>query len=182
MTFLKIIISVSSLLVTLPFLNSCNSNCVEETIVLLNFENGIVKNINDKNIDVEGKKMFDSVTHSPIVRTFAGDILKIHYTNSTKDEIDHIDVVRTNIIPLIRIPRPGANPPYFPLYVEDENVTVVRPVQQYMINEDNSYTSLDDPQIVSVFGSYHISEIEIGENNKSKIYLHAVYTFEPNWF
>ena len=174
----------------IPFITLCSCNQNTEFNNELPYQNyAVVYEYDsvDKKVNLQcafnydGKDLFDVSDNSKSVNeVIGGDMMKVYYTDETKNETDHILVEQATILPLIEVTDhivPGSDN-YMQLHCDD--CVIDQTDISFAINKDLSTTSLSDLQMgMSLFGTYEIIPIESEKGTTGVYKLSYLYSFNP---
>ncbi len=191
MTFLLSLVAV---------LSSCSNGSIKqkeqykrEVDVLIDYGN-IVDNkasvIFSENINLDGVRLL-SKNNKKATHFICGEKLEVYYKTSDYKEIDYaiLDFDDLVCIELTNAPIPGSNKmDIFPVQCRSElgGLTIGRKNIDYVINEDESFTSREELEMFSkLWGVYKKEDIEVVEINdhlgyrtSERVELIAVYSFD----
>lgn len=165
-----------------------------EINVLIDYGN-IVDNkasvIFSENINLDGVRLL-SKNNKKVAHFICGEKLEVYYKTSDYEEIDYaiLDYDDLVCIELTNAPIPGSNKmDIFPVQCRSElgGLTIARKNIDYVINEDESFTSREELEMFSkLWGVYKKEDIEVVEINdhlgyrtSERVELIAVYSFDP---
>lgn len=144
-----------------------------------------------EDINLDGVQIFSKTKNMLTDQFICGEKLEVYYKTSDYEEIDYaiLDSDDLVCIELTNAPIPGSNKmDIFPVQCRSElgGLTIGRKNIDYVINEDESFTSRDELEMFSkLWGIYKKEDIEVVEINDHLGYrefehveLTAVYSFD----
>ena len=163
--------------------------------VLIDYGNIVDKQASvvfSEDICLDGVRVLSKTNKKTSNNFICGEKLEVYYKTSDYEEIDYaiLDSDDLVCIELTNAPIPGSNEmDIFPVQSRSElgGLTIGRKNIDYVINEDESFTSRDELKMFSkLWGIYRKEDIEVVEINDylgyrtiQRVELTAVYSFDP---